>query len=299
MAKCFKSKVINVAKKEVGYEEKKSNAFLNFKHKNVGSNNYTKYGKWIGANGDYWCASFLSWIFYKAYGEAKGKELLCGYYSPACDVIRSNFVRKNQFKTSSPAKGDVIFFKGTRHAGANHIGIVTRVENQTVYTIEGNANGTDTDNGGEVIAKSYHISNPRILGYGRPKYDKPAKAHTKLRCKLYKKPNTVSGSYFSVTVGKVVTILQDTGKGWSHVQIDGQKGYIKNSCIDSSKPLSKYPKSKVITTNAPVRKKNSKASKKIATAHKGDVVKIVSKGKYWDNVKYKGKDGFIARKRLM
>ena len=47
------SKVIEVAKKEVGYLEKKTNAWLSSKTKNAGSNNYTKYGKWFGMNGVY------------------------------------------------------------------------------------------------------------------------------------------------------------------------------------------------------------------------------------------------------
>lgn len=45
------SKVIEVAKKEVGYLEKRTNARLRSKTKNAGSNNYTKYGKWFGMNG--------------------------------------------------------------------------------------------------------------------------------------------------------------------------------------------------------------------------------------------------------
>ena len=92
-------KVIDVAKGEVGYLEKKSNKDLDSKTANAGKNNYTKYGKWIGANGDYWCASFLSWIFYKAFGNELGKKLLCGSYSAACETIRQNFIRKKQYQT--------------------------------------------------------------------------------------------------------------------------------------------------------------------------------------------------------
>ena len=164
-------KIIKVAKDEVGYLEKKSNKSLNDKLANAGDRNYTKYGKWIGANGDYWCASFLSWLFYKTFGTTNGKKLLCGGYSAACETIRQNFKKKSQYKTS-PKVGDVIFFSGTRHSGANHIGLVYKVDSKKVYTIEGNTSGASgvIDNGGGVAKKSYEIGYSKILGYGRPDY---------------------------------------------------------------------------------------------------------------------------------
>ena len=57
---------INVALNEVGYEEKASNSMLDDKHANAGDNNYTKYGKWYGGNGLYWCQQFVSWCAYEA-----------------------------------------------------------------------------------------------------------------------------------------------------------------------------------------------------------------------------------------
>lgn len=164
-------KIIQIAKNEVGYLEKKSNKNLNDKLANAGDRNFTKYGKWIGVNGDYWCASFLSWIFYKAFGTANGKKLLCGSYSAACEIIRQHFKDKKQYRTT-PKVGDVIFFKGTRHSGANHIGFVYKVTNNKVYTIEGNTSGASgvVDNGGGVAKKSYAVGYSKILGYGRPDY---------------------------------------------------------------------------------------------------------------------------------
>jgi len=166
-------KVISVAANEVGYLEKKSNSQLDSKTANAGSANYTKYGKWYGLNPDLWCAMFICWIFNTAYGAAMAKKLLCGSFSAACETIRQNFKAKGQYYTSNPRIGDVIFFQGSRHAGANHIGIVANVSNGTVYTIEGNTSGGSTvvDNGGGVARKSYPVSYSRILGYGRPNYD--------------------------------------------------------------------------------------------------------------------------------
>lgn len=100
-----------------------------------------------------------------------GKKLLCGAFSAACETIRKNFIKKGRYK-STPAVGDVIFFSGTRHSGANHIGIVYKIANGKVYTIEGNTSGASgvVDNGGGVAKKSYALTNSKILGYGHPDY---------------------------------------------------------------------------------------------------------------------------------
>lgn len=165
------SKLVKVARAEIGYLEKETNAYLNFKKKNAGDNNYTKYGKWYGANGVYWCAEFVSWCFYKAFGKKKGKELLCGGYSASCETLRGQFIDKGRF-SKVPKVGDLIFFSGTRHSGANHIGIVVKITGDRVYTVEGNTSNANevVDNGGCVALKSYTTSYTRIIGYGHPKY---------------------------------------------------------------------------------------------------------------------------------
>lgn len=164
-------RILAFAFNEVGYLEKKSNKDLTSKTANAGKKNYTKYGSWIGANGDYWCASFISWLFHQAFGD-NGKKLLCGSYSAACETIRQNFIKKKQYHTSGPKAGDVIFFSGSRHSGANHIGIVYQVKDGKVLTVEGNTSGASgvVDNGGGVAKKTYAISQTKILGYGRPDY---------------------------------------------------------------------------------------------------------------------------------
>ena len=170
------SKVIEVAKKEVGYLEKRTNAWLSSKTKNAGSNNYTKYGKWFGMNGVYWCAIFVCWIFNKAFGKTKAKKLLCGNFSASCETLRQQFIKADKYASgkTTPKKGYIIFFVGSRHNGANHIGLVYKIESGRVYTIEGNTSSSSTvvDNGGGVAYKSYPIGYEKILGYGKPSYDK-------------------------------------------------------------------------------------------------------------------------------
>lgn len=168
--------LIKIAEKEVGYLEKKSNKYLNHKTKNAGKNNYTKYNAVFGVNGCYWCAYFICWIFYTLCGnsKAKAKEMLCGALSGACETLRRAFINQKRYYIKNPKKGDLVFFKGTRHAGANHIALIVKVTKNKIYTIEGNASTGKgvIDNGGGVVKKNYSLNYSKILGYGRPKYEK-------------------------------------------------------------------------------------------------------------------------------
>lgn len=60
--------------------------------------------------------------------------------------------------------GDIIFFDWDNDNSADHVGIVEKMENGTVYTIEGNTSG-DT-----CKANSYNVNSDAILGYGTPAY---------------------------------------------------------------------------------------------------------------------------------
>lgn len=176
-AKRTADKLIAVAEQEVGYLEKKSNKDLDHKTKNAGKNNYTKYNAVFGVNGCYWCAYFICWLFYTLCdnNKAEAKKMLCGALSGACETLRQGFIKVKRYYTKAPKAGDLVFFKGTRHAGANHIALVTKAENGKIYTIEGNTSTGKgvVDNGGGVVKKSYAITNSKIMGYGRPKYESP------------------------------------------------------------------------------------------------------------------------------
>jgi hypothetical protein len=63
---CTAEELIEVARKEIGYLEKASNAKLEEKTANAGEKNFTKYGEWYGGNGNYWCQQFVSWCAYMA-----------------------------------------------------------------------------------------------------------------------------------------------------------------------------------------------------------------------------------------
>lgn len=170
-------KVINIALAEVGYLEKKSNSQLDSKTANAGSNNYTKYGrdmnKLYPSVMDFpaaWCDAFVDWCFQKAYGVSNAKGLLGGNFNDYTPSSAQLYKNKKAWYTA-PKVGDQIFFKNSQRI--NHTGLVYKVDSKYVYTIEGNTSGASgvVANGGGVCKKKYALTNSRIAGYGRPKYD--------------------------------------------------------------------------------------------------------------------------------
>lgn len=247
-------KVIKIAKGEIGYLEKRSHANLDSKTKNAGSANYTKYGHETGLGcGVYWCAEFVCWVFMKAGGNKQSAKMcLRGSFSAACETIRRAFINCGQY-SSSPRPGDLIFFKGTRHAGANHIGIVTKVGSGNVWTVEGNTSGGSSvvDNGGGVAAKCYSRGYSKILGYGHPKYTAetkttPEKKTEEKKTTSSKKTTTADlnvrtgpGTQYTLCKtfgplkkGERVEILQDAGNNWYLIRTEtGKRGYVSGKYL--------------------------------------------------------------------
>ena len=203
---------------------------MNDKTANVGSNNWTKYGqdliKEIGSpysNGVAWCDMFVDWCFLKTFGKDKAKELLGGWsaYTP---TSAQYFKNMNQWYTSNPIVGDVIFFKNTSRIC--HTGLVYKVDSTKVYTIEGNTSGANglIANGGGVCKKSYSKSYKNIVGYGRPKYD----------------DNNTTSSIPNKKIMKAIDVSLYQGNiDWKQVKKSGidyaiLRGVIKNGTLDST-----------------------------------------------------------------
>lgn len=207
------NKVLNIAEAEVGYLEKKSNNNLDSKTGNAGYGNFTKYARDLDAlktfyntrkNGFAWCDIFVDWCFVKAFGVEAAKKLLgqpnksCG---AGCGYSANYFKSMGQFH-KSPKVGDQIFFiDGVGDVG--HTGLVYKVDNNYVYTIEGNTSSASgvIANGGGVFKKKYSLSYNRIYGYGRPNYD--GATHTQT--------NTVSRNYLMRgDSGEAVKTMQES-----------------------------------------------------------------------------------------
>ena len=159
-------KMLEIARGEVGYLEKRSNAYLDDKTTNAGSNNYNKYARdiWPSLQAQPWCELFVSWCGIKA-----GEQDAVGKFSYVPSHIQFFRNRGQYFSrgAKTPQAGDIIFF-----GDEAHVGMVEYVSGGYVHTIEGNTSGGSTlvANGGGVHQKTYPLTSSYIMGYGRPAY---------------------------------------------------------------------------------------------------------------------------------
>ena len=113
-----------------------------------------------------WCACFVSWCANE-----------CGYIEngiipkfASCAIGVNWFQSRGQWVDGSaePVPGMIIFFDWDeditgQDGRPNHVGIVEKVENGIIYTIEGNSDDT-------CRRRSYSIGHYEIFGYGVPAY---------------------------------------------------------------------------------------------------------------------------------
>ena len=176
-------KLLYIARNEIGYLEKKSNSQLDNKTANAGTANYTKYARDLDALGVYngkkngyaWCDIFVDWCFIQAFGlniALKMTNQSLGGYGAGCTYSAQCYKDKGRFYTANPQPGDQIFFKSDS-GGMSHTGIVEKVKNGRIYTIEGNTSSASgvVANGGSVNNKSYSLTYNKIGGYGRPDWE--------------------------------------------------------------------------------------------------------------------------------
>ena len=127
------------------------------------------YWSWYGFNSRVeWCACFVSWCANE-----------CGYLDAgvipktAGCISGSNWFKDRglwQDNSYEPRPGDIIYFdwdnkgsSGPQDGLADHVGIVEKVENGLVYTVEGNSGDSCREN-------RYAIGHYEIYGYGTPAY---------------------------------------------------------------------------------------------------------------------------------
>ncbi|MGN1269338.1 MAG: peptidoglycan-binding protein [Clostridia bacterium] len=180
-------KVIDIALKEVGYIEKKTNSNLDSKTENAGRNNYNKYARDLDnitgfyngkKNGYDWCDVFVDWCFVQSFGVDKALELLCQpkkSTGAGCYFSMGFYKSKGQLY-NTPKVGDQIFFGNGDDI--YHTGLVYKVDSKKVYTIEGNTSKDGNGYSTMVCQKEYPLNANYIAGYGRPKYKEDTKEPT-------------------------------------------------------------------------------------------------------------------------
>ncbi len=128
----------------------------------LGNEGGQPYWSWYGFEGRVeWCACFASWCADQ-----------CGYLESGimpkfslCSDGVNWFKGKGQWqdKNYEPQAGDLIFFDWGSDGSIDHVGIVEKCENGTVYTVEGNS-------GDACKQRSYPVGSGSIYGYGCPNY---------------------------------------------------------------------------------------------------------------------------------
>lgn len=237
------NKVLDIAKAEVGYLEKKTNSKLYDKTANAGYGNYTKYAYEIdtkyptfynGAKNGYdWCDIFVDWCFITAYGEVNAKKLLCQpskSCGAGCYYSANYYKQKNQLYTS-PKVGDQIFFQDS-DGDPCHTGIVYAVDNTYVYTIEGNTSSAVgvVANGGCVAKKKYSKSSSYIHSYGRPNYG------TQTTTSTTTKPTTQTTTTTTTTKPSTSTFKSYKVKVTADIGLNVRKSASTSSAIVTALP---------------------------------------------------------------
>ena len=128
----------------------------------IGNQGGQPYWSWYGFDSRVeWCACFVSWCADQ-----------CGYIESglvpkfAGCVDGANWFKSNgkwQNRTYEPKAGDIIFFDWEGDGTTDHVGIVEKCENGTVYTVEGNS-------GDACKQRQYVVGSSNIYGYGIPAY---------------------------------------------------------------------------------------------------------------------------------
>ena len=127
------------------------------------------YWSWYGFNSRVeWCACFVSWCANECeYLDAGVIPRTAGCISGSDWFKDRGLWQDNSYE---PRPGDIIYFdwdnkgsSGPQDGLADHVGIVEKVENGLVYTVEGNSGDSCREN-------RYAIGHYEIYGYGTPAY---------------------------------------------------------------------------------------------------------------------------------
>lgn len=289
------TRLIEIAKAEVGYLEKKTNSNLDSKTANAGTNNYTKYARDLDSikgfyngkkNGYAWCDMFVDWCFVKAFGVERAKELLNhGTLGAGCTYSAQYYKKNNQWY-NSPKIGDQIFFKNSK-GSIIHTGIVVNFDSKKVYTIEGNTSSDPgvVANGGSVNDKSYNLNSSSIAGYGRPNYKEEEVVKTEVKyvynCTSLNVRKTPNGTIVRTIKKGTQVNVYEIGGSWARI---GTNEWCFSKYLSKTKPSS-YPTKTVYNCTAlNVRKGAGTKYGIVRTLKRGDKVTIYKINGNWAKI---------------
>lgn len=218
------------------------------------SGNVTKYWEEIKPEwqGQPWCAIFVTWVFTKAFGKDRAKQLLRHYPYTYCPTMAGLFTLY-----SNPKVGDIVLFK--KNGVYAHTGIVVGVNGNQFTTIEGNTSGASSviDNGGGVCQKTYKLNDVNAK-FCRPDYSSTDISsdinnvvvaddmHTvkwkgfvnvgknvKLTVRVQPSTSAKQCSFSGLKHGTEVGVSYEDGD-WYLIKYDGKFGYVQKQYISKT-----------------------------------------------------------------
>ena len=329
-------KVIEVAKSDLGYLEKalkyKNNKEILYdKTKGASDENTTKHWFEIKQEwqGQPWCAIWCCWVFTRALGEKRAKELLKHYPYTYCPTMAGLFTLN-----ANPKVGDIVIFK--RNGVFAHTGLVIAVDGDKFTTIEGNTSGASgiIPNGGGVCQKTYYNSKLPGTKFCRPDYSSTAitsdtnmvvvadDMHTvkwkgyvnigknvKLAVRLQPNVNAKECSFSGLKQGTEVGVSYEQGD-WYLIKYDGKFGYVLKKYIGKTKISEVSNPDPVVddihtvkwtgivntkngTLNVRTQPSTSAKTCSFSPLRKGTEVGVCTQDGNWYLIKYNGKFGYV------
>lgn len=154
----WREDLIAIAISQLGYQESATNFIV---REDGSVQGYTRYGDWYGMPYEEWCAMFVSFCMEYA-------KIPEGNFPHAANCTRwieklIYFGAYEDAKDYEPQPGDLVFFNWEKEEDrepyeSDHVGIVERVTDSTIYTIEGNS-------GLKVRRCEYARNDWQIIGY--------------------------------------------------------------------------------------------------------------------------------------
>ena len=329
-------KVIEVAKSDLGYLEKalkyKNNKEILYdKTKGVSDENTTKHWFEIKQEwqGQPWCAIWICWVFTRALGEKRAKELLKHYPYTYCPTMSGLFTLH-----ANPKVGDIVIFK--RSGKFVHTGLVIAVDGDKFTTIEGNTSGASNivANGGGVCQKTYYNSKLPGTKFCRPDYSSTTitsdtnkvvvadDMHTvkwkgfvnvgknvKLAVRLQPNTSAKECSFSGLKQGTEVGVSYEQGD-WYLIKYDGKFGYVQNQYISKTKiseisnpdpetddihtvKWNGIVKTNGGTLNVRLQPTTSAKTCSFSPLRKGAEIGVCHQDGDWYLIKYNGKYGYV------
>lgn len=138
-----------------------STSMVELAQKQLGNIGGETYWRWYGLNyREEWCAIFIDWL---ANELGYSEDIIPKTASVPAMVNWFRGKGELQTKTYEPKPGEIIFFDWNVDGHPDHVGLVEKVENGRIYTIEGNSKD-------ECKRKEYPINSKYIHSYGTPLY---------------------------------------------------------------------------------------------------------------------------------